>query len=229
VQRGYIKIWRKLEDSGLLQMPDTLATMLFLILHATHKATKRGTKYGVVELERGQGILAIRVLAKDMKLSIQSIRTILVRLEKMEILTLKPTHAFSVYTIVNYNKYNDVTEQSTRETTNEQHAANTRVTQEQELKHLRNKQISFSTAFGDFWNAWPSSKRKGAQGKCWEVWKKFNLDTVSQVIISHVEYCKGNGVWKDPDFISAPLVYLNQRKWEGAEIKSGQSELGNFI
>jgi hypothetical protein len=148
VQRGYIKIWRKLEDSGLLQMPETLATMLFLILHATHKATKRGTKYGVIELERGQGILAIRVLAKDMKLSIQSIRTILVRLEKMEILTLKPTHAFSVYTIVNYNKYNDVPEQSTREATNEQHAANTLPTQEQELKHLSIKEKSISSPKG---------------------------------------------------------------------------------
>jgi len=140
MHRGYIKIWRKLEESGLLQMPETLATMLFLILHAAHKATKRGTKYGIVELERGQGILAIRVLAKDMNLSIQTIRTILVRLEKLEILTLKPTHSFSIYTIVNYSKYNDVSEQSTRELTNQQHTINTPSTQEQELKHLSIKE-----------------------------------------------------------------------------------------
>ena len=140
MHRGYIKIWRKLEESGLLQMPETLATMLFLILHAAHKGTKRGTKYGIVELERGQGILAIRVLAKDMNLSIQTIRTILVRLEKLEILTLKPTHSFSIYTIVNYSKYNDVSEQSTRELTNQQHTINTPSTQEQELKHLSIKE-----------------------------------------------------------------------------------------
>lgn len=136
MHRGYIKLWRKLEDSGLLQMPETFATMIFLILHATHKDVKRGTKYGVINLDRGQGILAIRTLAKDMKLSVQSIRTILVRLERMEILTLKSTHAYSVYTIVNYDKYNDINTPLTHESTNHQHTINTPSTQEQECKNV---------------------------------------------------------------------------------------------
>ena len=230
MQRGYIKIWRKLEDSGLLQMPETLATMLFLILHATHKATKRGTKYGVVELERGQGILAIRMLSKDMKLSIQTIRTILVRLEKMEILTLKSTHAFSVYTIVNYNKYNDVPEQPTHEPTNQQHAANTQLTQEQELKHLSIKEenhsascdagIEYSKSFLAFWDMYPVKKNKGLAFKSFKKLKPAEYPAIKSGLIAAKEsdsWLKDNG-----KFIPHPSSWLNARGWEDEHTKSQQ-------
>jgi len=232
MHRGYIKIWRKLEESGLLQMPETLATMLFLILHAAHKGTKRGTKYGIIELERGQGILAIRVLAKDMNLSIQSIRTILVRLEKLEILTLKPTHSFSIYTIVNYSKYNDVSEQSTRELTNQQHTTNTPSTQEQELKHLSIKEklpsasgdagVEYSKAFLSFWEMYPVKKNKGLAFKSFKKIRPAEYPVIKSGLIAAKEsdaWLKDNG-----QFIPHPSSWLNARGWEDEHTKSQQQK-----
>lgn len=73
--------------------------------------------------------------------------------------------------------------------------------------------------FARFWEAWPKSDRKEAKGKCYEVWVKANAEPHSDRIVAHVERLKGSAGWKkqNGEFIPAPLVYLNQRKWEGVE------------
>jgi hypothetical protein len=54
--------------------------------------------------------------------------------------------------------------------------------------------------FDLFWSAWPRSDRKGAKSQCQAKWKKLKLDDQAET------------------FIPAPLVYLNQQRWDGAEI-----------
>lgn len=73
--------------------------------------------------------------------------------------------------------------------------------------------------FVSFWETWPASDRKEAKGKCADVWVKAKLEDIKDAILSHVESKKSSIGWtKDAgQFIPAPLVYLNQRKWEGAE------------
>lgn len=83
-----------------------------------------------------------------------------------------------------------------------------------------------SDAFLQFWEIWPSGNRKASQSKCWDKWKKDKLDDVSAIIFAHVNDCKTNGIWKDPQFIEAPLVYLNKAKWDGADI-AGRISSGN--
>ena len=78
-----------------------------------------------------------------------------------------------------------------------------------------------SGAFLRFWGSWPRSERKRAQGKCWELWRRRDFDQVSEHIISHVEALKPTDSWQG-GFIPAPLVYLNQRQWEGAELAQPQ-------
>lgn len=79
-----------------------------------------------------------------------------------------------------------------------------------------------SGAFLRFWAAWPRHHRKQAQGKCWERWRKDDLDQVAEKIIAHVEAMKLSIDWRknNGEFIKAPLAYLNQHAWEGAESPS---------
>ncbi len=74
--------------------------------------------------------------------------------------------------------------------------------------------------FSEFWAAWPSSNRKEAKGKCLEVWKKQKFETVAEQVIQHVTSLKTSPAWtkNGGEFIPAPLVYLNQRRWEGADV-----------
>lgn len=73
-----------------------------------------------------------------------------------------------------------------------------------------------SGAFLRFWAAWPRGERKRSQGKCWELWAKKDFDLIAEAVLSHVEAMKLADGWKR-GFVPAPLAFLNQRQWEGAE------------
>jgi uncharacterized protein YdaU (DUF1376 family) len=78
---------------------------------------------------------------------------------------------------------------------------------------IQNKNINTSSKFDEFWNAWPSSKRKVAKAECQKKWAKAGLDSVAQAIVSHVNAIKGTEQWTS-GFEPAPLTYINQRRWE---------------
>ena len=86
-----------------------------------------------------------------------------------------------------------------------------------------------SGAFLRFWAAWPKGIRKQSQGKCWAVWLKADLDQQAEAILAHVEALKASSDWQREGgrFVPAPLVYLNQRRWEGAE--APQEERRGFV
>jgi hypothetical protein len=83
-----------------------------------------------------------------------------------------------------------------------------------------------SGAFLRFWGTWPKSNRKQAQGQCWDRWRKADMDLCADAIIAHVEGLKGSADWRKNggEFVPAPLVYLNQRRWEGAEAPAAVQE-----
>jgi hypothetical protein len=87
--------------------------------------------------------------------------------------------------------------------------------------------------FDRFWNAWPKSTRKEARGKCLDAWRKAKAEGHADLIIAHVESKKLTTDWAKESgrFIEAPLVYLNQRRWEGAESEDTASadRIGSFI
>ena len=74
--------------------------------------------------------------------------------------------------------------------------------------------------FESFWAAWPKSPRKGAKSLCKAKWDKLKLDTQAEQICAHVNWMVTTNDWKKDNgaFIPAPLVYLNQMRWDGAEI-----------
>jgi uncharacterized protein YdaU (DUF1376 family) len=78
---------------------------------------------------------------------------------------------------------------------------------------IQNKNINTSSKFDEFWNAWPSSKRKVAKAECQKKWAKAGLDSVAQAIVLHVNAIKGTEQWTS-GFEPAPLTYINQRRWE---------------
>lgn len=84
---------------------------------------------------------------------------------------------------------------------------------------VRSIPIAPSGAFLKFWGIWPASSRKQARGSCWDIWHKRDLDLHADEILAHVEALKQSQDWRKDggEFIPAPRVYLNQRRWEGAE------------
>jgi uncharacterized phage protein (TIGR02220 family) len=255
VQRGYLRIWRKVADSGLLQMPNTFTLMFFLTLQASHKQIKVGTKYGVILLERGQGICAVRKLADELKQTVQEIRTSMDRLKKMEILTLKSTRNYSIYTIVNYDKYQNSPDVPTHKTTHEQHTSNTPPTQEQELKNLRSNTNTLSGKPDDlvtgiqkiklngkecdavlsYLNEKVGSKFKLVESHTKLIQARFNegatVEEMKQVIDQKTSEWKSN---PEMNKYLRPATLFNAGKYSSyagqlGESANGNSELGNYV
>lgn len=77
-----------------------------------------------------------------------------------------------------------------------------------------------ASGFDVFWEAWPRSDRKGGKAACLAKWKKAGLEKQSQRIAAHVLKMSVSADWQKQGgaFIPAPLAYLNQSRWDGADI-----------
>lgn len=76
-------------------------------------------------------------------------------------------------------------------------------------------------AFEAFWDCWPKNDRKQDRAKCAAKWSKDGLDALAKKIVADVEAKKATAKWRD-GYVEAPLVYLNNRRWEdGASSNSG--------
>jgi hypothetical protein len=85
--------------------------------------------------------------------------------------------------------------------------------------------------FVEFWNAWPKSDRKQARGECLKTWKKAGAEPHAALIVAHVQRLADSPSWlKDNrQFVPAPLVYLNQRRWEGADDAGAEPQQESFV
>jgi hypothetical protein len=86
---------------------------------------------------------------------------------------------------------------------------------EEKRRESNNKSVR-DTRFEDFWSAWPKSDRKQDKAKCHDKWIDSNLDALLVIILADIEAKKLTRKWQDEDgkFIEAPLVYLNNKRWE---------------
>jgi hypothetical protein len=82
--------------------------------------------------------------------------------------------------------------------------------------------------FARFWQAWPKSERKQSRGECVRAWRRAGAESVADTVVAHVEQLKASDAWQRDGgrYIPAPLVYLNQRRWDGAEASANDDPYG---
>lgn len=118
--------------------------------------------------------------------------------------------------------------------TKEARASDAQVGREgKEGKETRDAARPEPQGFLNFWQAWPRSERKEARGKCLEAWRKARVEDIAGDIVAHVNSLKNSASWKKENgaYIPAPLVYLNGRRWEGAELCliSSDDSIGRYV
>jgi hypothetical protein len=74
--------------------------------------------------------------------------------------------------------------------------------------------------FEEFWSAYPKCFRKGEKSACKKKWVESYYFTQKEIIVKHLNWMATTGQWlRDGGaFIPAPKVYLNQQRWDGADI-----------
>ena len=107
MERGYVKLWRKCLDSGLLNNATAWQLFGYLLLKATHRPHKQVMSGAVFDLQPGDVIFGRAKAAEELGVGEQSIRTALKLLEKLEIVTSRPTNRCTVVSFVNWHRYQD--------------------------------------------------------------------------------------------------------------------------
>ena len=70
-------------------------------------------------------------------------------------------------------------------------------------------------AFAAFWESWPKHPRKVAKAQCAAKWRK-HCEPIAGTVMAALEAAKASEAWakQGGEFIPAPLVWLNQARWE---------------
>jgi hypothetical protein len=130
MQQGWIKIHRQLLEWEWYDDLNVKVLFFHLLLKANHKAKKYKGKL----IEVGQLVTGLEVLANETGLSIQKIRTAIYKLKSTNEITIKSSSKGTVIQIVNYTKYQIVTNQLT----NEQQTINKPSTTNKNVKNEKN-------------------------------------------------------------------------------------------
>lgn len=143
LENGFVKIYRSLLK---WEWYDDLPTRV-LFIHLLLTANYEDKEWHGITVKRGSRVSSWQILSRETKLSIQQCRTAAHNLESTGELTRSKYAKYTVFSIVNYNKFQEVNKVNNKKTTSNQQAT----------QHSVNKQ---STGFQQQCKKDKESKRK---------------------------------------------------------------------
>ena len=187
VNSGWVKLWREMLSKAIWsssspEQKTVLITVLLLANHERNEWMWNGEKYSC---EAGQLITSLRSLQEACGdgVSMQNVRTALVKFEKLGFLTNESTKTGRLITIVNWAKYqgegDKANKASNKEVTKHSQSTNKALTPNKNDKNDKNdKDIIFSP------EKEPSGKKKKAEEP------KHKYGTYGHVLLTDKQYAK---------------------------------------
>jgi len=211
VDRGYIKLWRKLQDNkAIYHDPHCLSLLIHLLFMAEWRSGRKVWFDGrQVELLPGQLTAGRKQLAVSVGLSERNIRTCLDKLTTMQITTIKPTNKYSLITILNWHTYQSLNNENDQQNANDRPTTDQRPTTIKELKNTRTNNL-----FDLFWSKYP---RKVGKENARRAFEKLKVDdSLLNTLLSAVESQGGSEQWlrDGGKYIPHPATWLNGKRWE---------------
>jgi hypothetical protein len=196
-------------------------------------------------LKRGQLITSLKTLSDLTGYSVQTIRTTLKNLTKLQILTDTSTGILTnkarLITFIDIDKWlvkqSELTNDLTTPPTNDQQTGNKRVTtnnnDNNNQEEINNeKQINVDSLFEEFWNLFPEKRsKKKAREKYEKLYKQH--DAIIAGVKKEIHYREWMKKKKDRDpkanifipFWKHPTTWLNQECWKDEFTKDFDSEM----
>lgn len=140
---GWIKLHRKSIKNGWLKNHKLWTFWCYCLLKASGVDSQTLENYNQVKLKRGQFIFGLKKASKEIRMSVQSIRTCITFLESSGNINKQSNNQFSIITVLNYNVYNSSENKSTDLLTNAQQTSNKRVTTLKKDKERKEVYIEF--------------------------------------------------------------------------------------
>jgi len=220
MHNGYIKLFRKFEETSFFKNSSCVHLAIYLLLKCNHENKKFIFNGKEISLSRGECITGLNSINSATGMSLQKIRTAKKTLVNIGFLTSKSTNKFSVISIDNYNDYQgDSNRQTNKPVTSKQQASNKPVTTNKNDKNEKNekKTTLAGEEFNSFWQTYP---KKTGKGKALESWLKKKpclatcLKTISWQKVTN-DWTKEGG-----KYIPMPTTWLNQERWDDEPVAS---------
>lgn len=148
MERGYVKLWRKMGDSGLLAHPHALQVAIWCMIRCAWKPTKYATRNGIIDLAPGQVVISRRKLAAELSMSERNIRTAFLLLSKTGFCVIGTTHGtthgWTIITLENWAKYQMDPKEATHQKSPKRPKPDPDPTQEEEVKEVISLQESIN-------------------------------------------------------------------------------------
>lgn len=114
ILNGFVKIHRKLLQWGWYQDNVVKGVFLHLLLTASYKDTPWQGR----TIKRGQVVTSYKHLAEDLGFGVSQIRTALEKLKSTGEVTCEPTNKYTIITVVNWEEYQYIESEMTKNMTN---------------------------------------------------------------------------------------------------------------
>jgi len=213
MHRGYVKLWRKMFDSGIQKEPSTFILWVWILCNVTRKPLNYLARGQEISLEPGELIIGRKRLSMELGLSERVVRTALHRLKVRRNVTIRATNRFSILKVINWEIYQETNyqsdQQNDQEVTSKRPASDQQVTTKQEVKNVKKVRKKIESG-GNGIPEWISKE-------LWSDFREFRIrikapltDRATKNIISELEKFRNEG--QDPEAI------INQsitRGWRG--------------
>lgn len=240
MHRGFIRLWRKTADSqSASRGANHIAMMAWLLMQANWSE-----KFvNGIRIDRGQLLTSVAKLSAELRISVQSVRTVLHNLTTDGFLTIKSTNKYSVITICNFNTYqvDENTDQQTNQQTSNKQATNKQQQQYNNKNNKNNYNIYNNTVpndadlqckdlfradesvfpFDEFWNAYG---KKVDRAKCERMYAKIKEDDRAKIKTHVPKYVAST---PDVQYRKNPQTYLNGKCWNDEIIAQQQNNWQN--
>jgi len=124
----------------------------YMLFRANHETTKVLIGSSIESCEPGEFITSLNHLSRDLKTSIQKIRTFILLLENDSMIVKKTTNKLTKITICNYSSYQTEQQTNNKQITNKQQTSNKQITTDKNVKNVKNvkNKKNNKKKFGDF-------------------------------------------------------------------------------
>lgn len=137
MNQGWVKLHRSFLEWEWFDEPNVVWLFLKCLLLANHEDKNW---HGIL-IKRGSFITSYSSLSsKKAKVSVQMIRTALERLKSTHEITIKTTSKYTLISINNYDKYQDINTPINNQITNDQQSNNKQITTNKNDKNVKNEE-----------------------------------------------------------------------------------------
>jgi len=236
MNRGYIAIWRKIQDHPFYKEPREFSkyeAWLDLLMEAQHNKEPREVILGmnVLTCHYGETLKSIKTWSSRWMWTRSKVFRFLKLLKKMNQIRYTSEKITTRIKIINYECYdprrNADETQMKRKRNDHETVANTD-------KNVKNNNTPptplsmgtiYSKSFLDWYELYPEKKGKGAAYRSWQKIGKKGIVTPNELMAAIAAQVKANHFrGRDgQDYIPNPSTWLNQNRWED-EIKNNKAQ-----